>query len=159
MRRALILCALLSSLFALPAFAIPGIGALYGGLGTHTYNGFPGMTGTDYGATPELGIDDVVQKLGFGIRLDLPNVSPISTAANLELRYSIVGVPFFRLIGGVFGGVAKDVRTFVGLNGTYGVFAAARISLGMPYLGINLGYQGVKTDLSPFGQVTLGVVF
>ncbi len=155
MRRLILLCAHLTSFLALPAFAIPGIGALYGGIGTHTYGGFIGQSGTSYGGTLELGIDDVVAKLGFGLRFDLPTFKTFSPAANIELRYSLFSVPFFRVIGGVFGGVQKDV----GLNGVYGVFGAARVSLGLPYLGLNLGLQGVGSDLSGFGQLTVGVVF
>ncbi len=155
MRRIIVLFALLTSLFALPAFAIPGIGAIYGGIGTHTYHGFPGQAGTDYGATLELGIDDIFSKIGFGVRFDLPSFASFNPAANLEVRYSIVSVPFFRVIGGAFGGVQKNFGT----TGIYGVFGAARVSLGLPYLGVNLGFQGQNTDLSAFGQVTVGAVF
>ncbi len=155
MRRIIVLCALLSSLLALPAFAIPGIGALYGGIGTHTYGGFPGQSTTSYGGTLELGWDDMIQKFGFGVRFDLPTLKAFDPAANVELRYSIVSVPFFRLVAGVFGGVKKDV----GFSGTYGAFGAARVSLGLPYIGLNLGVQGVNSDVSAFGQMTVGVVF
>ena len=155
MRRIIVLCALLSSLFALPAFAIPGVGALYGGIGTHTYMGFPGQSSAYYGGTLEFGIDDLLQKFGLGVRFDLPSFKAFTPAANLELRYSILSVPFFRLYGGAFGGVRKDV----GMDGTYGVFAGARVSLGLPYLSVNLGGQGQNTHLDPFGQITLGVVF
>jgi hypothetical protein len=155
MRRIIVLCALLTSFLALPAFAIPGIGAIYGGIGTHTYRGFPGQSGTDYGATLELGIDDIIQKWGVGARFDLPSFTSFNPAANVEVRYSILSVPFFRVIGGVFGGVQKNVGT----TGTYGVFGAARVSMGLPYLGVNLGFQGQNTYLSAFGQITVGAVF
>lgn len=155
MRRLIVLCALLTSFLALPALAIPGIGAIYGGIGTHTYGGFIGQSGTSYGGTLELGIDDLLKKFGLGVRFDLPTFKSFTPAANLELRYSIFSVPFFRVIGGVFGGVQKDV----GMNGIYGVFGAARVSLGLPYIGLNLGAQGVGTNLSGFGQLTVGVVF
>ena len=154
-RRFIVLCALLGSFLALPAFAIPGVGALYAGVGTHTYSGFPGQASTSYGGTLEFGLDDLVAKFGLGVRLDLPTFKSFDPAANIELRYSVFSVPMFRALVGAFGGVQKGV----GFNGMYGLFAAARVSLGLPYIGLNLGGQGVNSDLSAFGQITLGVVF
>ncbi len=155
MRRILILSVLLSSLFALPAVALPGIGAPYVGIGTHTYGGFPGVSNVNYGGTLELGIDDLLKSFGIGLRMDLPTFKSFDPAANIELRYSVFSVPFVRLLAGVFAGVQKNV----GLDGTYGFFGAARFSLGLPYLGINLGAQGGNGYFTPYGQLTLGVVF
>jgi hypothetical protein len=155
MRRIIVLCALLTSFFALPALALPGIGAFYAGVGTHTYGGFPGQAGINYGGTLEAGIDSLAMtSFGLGLRLDMPTFSPVTTATNLELRYSFLTVPFVRLLGGVWAGFSKPE----GFVGTYGVFGAARLSLGLPYVALNLGGQGVSDHFSAFGQLTVGVV-
>ena len=156
MRRLLVLFAVLSSLIALPSFALPGIGEIYAGLGTHTYGGFPGQSHVNYGGTLEFGIDSLaMSKFGLGLRLDMPTFSPVTTATNIELRYSFLSVPFFRLLGGVWAGFSRAD----GFLGTYGAFGAARVSLGLPYLALNLGGQGVSDHFTAFGQITVGVVF
>ena len=155
MRRILVLCVLLSSLLALPVWAVPGLGAPYVGIGTHTYGGIFGQSGVNYGGTLEAGIDDLFKSFGLGVRLDSPTFKTFNPTANIELRYSIFSVPFLRIVGGVFGGVQKNV----GLDGMYGFFGAARVSLGLPYVGVNIGAQGGNGYFTPYGQLTLGVVF
>ena len=155
MRRIIVLCALLTSFLALPAHALPGLGEFYAGVGTHTYGGFPGQSGINYGGTIETGIDSIaMSKFGLGLRLDMPTFSPLTTATNLELRYSIFTVPFVRLLAGVWAGFSKQD----GFVGTYGAFGAARVSLGLPYIALNLGGQGVSDHFTAFGQITIGFV-
>lgn len=149
--------ALLGCLASAPAHAIPGVGEFYAGLGARTFGGFPGQNPL-YVPTLEVGLDNMplLKSFGFGARLDVPvHVDPISvgTAFSLEARYTIVSIPFFRLFAGASGGVKKDV----GLDGMYSVFAGLRASLGLPYVGLSAGLQGVKTDVSGFGQLTFGV--
>lgn len=157
LQRLLLPLAVLGCLASAPAHAIPGVGEFYAGLGARTFGGFPGQNPL-YAPTLEVGLDNMplLKSFGFGARLDVPvHFDPMSvgTAFSLEARYTIVSIPFFRAFAGVSGGVKKDV----GLDGMYSVFAGLRASMGLPYVGLSAGLQGVKTDISGFGQLTIGV--
>ena len=157
LRRLLLPLVVLTSLSAVPAHAIPGVGEFYAGLGTRTFGGFYGQNPL-WAPTLEVGLDNisVLKSLGVGLRIDLPiHTDPLSvdSAYSLEARYTVFSIPFLRGFAGVSGGVKKDV----GLTGLYSVFAGLRASLGLPYLAFTGGIQGVNTTVDGFGQITIGV--
>lgn len=147
-----VLGAVSGTMIAKPAHAIPGIGQFYAGLGPRTYNGFPGQPTAYFAGTVELGLDDVLAHFGIGARADI--FTSLDTAYSVELRYSIFSVPFFRFLAGISGGV----KSGVGLTGTYAAFLGVRASLGLPYVGLNLGFQGNGTEEhNGFGALMFGV--
>lgn len=153
MQRSIALVALATCFLAVPVWAIPGVGEFYAGGGARTYGGFPGQPAASYMGTVEVGLDDVVAKLGAGLRLDVPK--SLQPGLALELRYSILSLPFFRLLGGVSGGAFKGGDAWAK---TYSAFLGARISLGLPYVGASVGLQGVEKDMAGFGALTVGIV-
>lgn len=147
------------SLGAAPAEAVPGLGELYVGGGLRSFGGTPGLSESgkaiDYGGTLELGIDDIafLPQWGAGLRGDW-NDGPGRWSA--ELRYTALSLPLVRAVVGASLGYADS-----GLDGRLGGFVAARVVLGLPYVGLQVGVyrDPVKQDVSSGGQLTVGVAF
>jgi len=154
----LILISVLLALEARPAIALPEV---YGGLGARSY-GMPGSDKGAYSGTLEAGVDAIFANLGLGVRVDNPTWQP---AVAVQLRYSVFKIPFVRIFAGVGGGVERGGNDKPGSkdlswNGTYEVFAGARVSMGLPYLGLNVG--GAKSYYGPdgfqlFSTLTIGL--
>lgn len=156
----LVLLALPLAFAARPVLAVPAIGEPYVGLGARSY-GLPGSDGVGYAGTLEGGVDAILlSNYGAGLRVDFPAWKP---SAVVQFRYSILKVPFIRLFAGLGGGF-EQVRTGANnslkWNGIYELFVGARVSLGVPYLGVDVGgaNSAYKTDgFDLFSKITLGV--
>jgi len=117
-----------------------------------------GAAGARYGSelgvafTAEAGVDDIISSLGVGLRVELPSFDPILLA---ELRYSIIKLPFVRLLAGLHGGVEHTTKDW---NGALGAFVGGRVSLGVPYLAATVGVSSAG-EIHPYATVTLGVSF
>lgn len=144
---------------AAPAAAVPGLGEVYVGGGIRSFGGTPGLSDAGkyiaYGGTFEAGIDNsgILRQWGAGIRGDW-NDGPGRWSA--EARYTALTLPAVRaIVGGSLG--FNDQ----GLDGRMGGFVAARVVLGLPYLGAQVGlYRVAGTgDVSSAGQLTVGVAF
>lgn len=157
MRRSLLVLAFLAAavwLPARPAAALPGIGELYAGLGIRTFGGLPGGSDATYAPSLEAGIDGVLKDFGVGLRLDAPRLDP---GLSVEIRYSVLSIPFVRVVAGVIGGV-QDGKGTRGWDGTYGAFGSARVSLGSPYLQAQVGlHHAYQPGWDPFATVCLGM--
>lgn len=147
------------TLSAAPAEAVPGLGELYLGGGLRSFGGTPGLSDSgkaiDYGGTLELGIDDfsLLPQWGAGLRGDW-NDGPGRWSA--ELRYTALSLPLVRALVGASLGFADS-----GLDGRLGGFVAARVVLGLPYIGLQVGVyrDPAKQDVSSGGLLTVGVAF
>lgn len=135
---------------------------LYAGLGVRTLD-LPGGDRTDYSGTLEAGIDNIIADIGAGLRIDTPRWKP---AVALQLRYTLLSLPLVRLLAGAGAGVERSPNGSGGnsysWNGTYEVFAGARFSMGLPYLGLNIG--GAKSNFGSegfqlFSTLTVGLAF
>lgn len=133
---------------------------LYAGLGVRTFD-LPGGDKTDYSGTLEAGIDNIIADIGAGLRIDSPKWKP---AVSVQARYSLFKMPFVRLLIGAGAGVERSPNasgsTNYSWNGTYEVFGGARFSMGLPYLGLNIG--GAKSNFGSdgfqmFSTLTLGL--
>ncbi len=143
------------ALAARPAAALPEI---YGGLGVRSY-ALPGSDSAAYAGTLEAGVDAIFSDIGAGLRVDTPQWKP---AVAVQLRYSVLKVPFARIFAGIGGGVerARVDSNALSWNGTFEVFAGARVSMGLPYLGLNVG--GAKSHYGDngfqlFSTLTVGL--
>lgn len=146
-------------LAAAPAQAVPGLGEVYVGGGLRTFGGTPGLSDEGkhlaYGGTFEAGVDNsgLLRQWGAGIRGDWNN-GPGRWSA--EARYTALTLPAVRaVVGGALGFDDK------GLDGRIGGFVAARIVLGLPYLGVQVGLyrDSASGDMTSAGQLTVGVAF
>lgn len=108
-----------------------------------------------FAAELEGGVDAIYSGLGVGARVELPlSFKPGLTA---ELRYTIIKLPFVRLLGGVGGGVVKgDDPVKSDWAGTANAFVSGRVSLGLPYVAVRLGVA-VPNGVSLFGTLTFGI--
>lgn len=127
---------------------------VYAGLGA-TMEGVPSAQFKGLGLALEGGVDDILSDIGVGGQIDFIDWKPSLTA---QFRYSILSIPFVRLIAGVGVGLEGFAAK---LGASAGAFIAGRISLGMPYLGLKLGvdYGFADGDTSVGSLITLGACF
>lgn len=151
--------AALIGLAASPAAAVPGLGDVYVGGGLKSFGGTPGLSDEgkrlDYGGTFELGLDDfsLLPQWGAGLRGDWNGGAGRWSA---ELRYTALSLPLLRALVGASLGFGD-----AGLDGRLGGFVAARLVLGLPYVGLQVGVyrDPQRDDVASGGQLTLGVSF
>lgn len=156
---AALLAAALIGLWSGSACAVPGLGEVYAGGGLRSFGGTPGLSdhpqAIDYGGTVELGLDDfaLLPRWGAGLRRDW-NGGPGRWSA--EVRYTALSLPLVRALLGASLGFGD-----AGLDGRLGGFVAARVVLGLPYVGVQVGVyrDPFRQDVSSGGQVTVGVAF
>ncbi len=144
---------------AAPAAAVPALGEVYLGGGLRSFGGTPGLSdqgkGIRYGGTFEAGIDNsaIIRQWGAGVRGDWNGGDGRWSA---EARYTALSLPAIRAIVGGSIGFNNN-----GLDGRFGGFVAARVVLGLPYLGAQIGLyrEPSSGDVSSAGQLTVGVAF
>ncbi|MSP93047.1 MAG: hypothetical protein EXR79_14805 [Myxococcales bacterium] len=146
-----VLAFLAVSAAAAPAHAL--LPEPYVGLGTRTFGLPSGNAG--WALSLEGGADAIFSDMGAGIRVDFPFDSFGNPLIAAQFRYSILKVPFIRILAAAEGGVIKGSKS---MDGTFGAWLGARASLGLPYLNLNLGYSYAgKAEL--FSVITIGMSF
>lgn len=141
---------LLVSVFALPVLCLAApahaLPEPYVGIGVF---GSKANGGTSYAGLVEGGADALYSDFGAGLRVDVgKSLDPALTA---ELRYSILKLPFIRLLAG--GGFGVVARTW---NGSVNAWVGGRVSLGVPYLGLRVGVE-TPGGVHPFSTLTFGL--
>ena len=140
-----------SAAAAAPAHAL--LPEPYVGLGTRTFGLPSGSAG--WALSLEGGADAILSDMGAGIRVDFPFKSLGNPLIAAQFRYSILKIPFIRILAGAEGGVIKGSKS---MDGTFGAWLGARASLGLPYVNLNLGYSYAgKAEL--FSVITIGMSF
>jgi len=101
----------------------------------------------------QAGVDDIVKGLGVGGHGRFTTGGP---GAALEVRYSLFKIPLLRAFVGA--SVGLDGLT-TQLSGRYGAFAGARLSLGLPFVGAQVGANYATGKITPEGLVSVGLCF
>jgi hypothetical protein len=139
---------------ARPAAALP---EAYVGLGARTY-GLPGTAGVRYAGSLEAGADAIYNDLGLGLRIDVPDLNPSFMA---QFRYSVLKLPTVRLLAAGSLGVQKPPSGYE-FSRAYELLLGARASLGLPYVGLDLGGANNWPDVKQFklfAKLTVGFSF
>jgi hypothetical protein len=139
---------------ARPAAALP---EGYVGLGVRSY-GLPGTSNVRYAGSLEAGADAIYDGLGLGLRIDTPDLNPSFMA---QVRYSIIKVPTVRVLAAASLGVQKPPSGYE-FNRAYELLLGTRASLGLPYIGLDLGGANNWPDVRQFklfAKLTVGFSF
>ena len=142
------------------AVALPLVGDIYVGAGTRSVGGIPGVSASDavkMAPMLEAGVDkiSVFDKWGAGIKAYFRQGGHLSA----EVRYTFLALPGLHVLGGFdFGLLGKNSS----LDGSFGAFAAGRLTLGLPYLALQVGVYrtpGESGGFAPAAMMTGGLSF
>ena len=117
-----------------------------------------GTSSVRYAGSLEFGADAIYDGVGLGLRIDVPDLNPSFMA---QIRYSVFYLPTLRLLAAASLGVQKPPSGYE-FNRAYELLLGARASLGVPYVGLDVGGANNWPDVrefKPFGKLTVGLSF